>query len=152
MPKNVEETEGPQMTSQYGAYALHAGLARLHARRRIHTPTRPGTPHARTHAQACTHGPIYNTYCFSTVIMVSWTHLSVTSYVYCMSSSSYVLRQYFVLNPISPKRATCPANSHWHWFDHSNVNSLLKGRCKPKLKSRDKFQYRRKDIDSFTDL
>ena len=25
MPKNVMEHEGPEMTSQYGAYALHAG-------------------------------------------------------------------------------------------------------------------------------
>jgi hypothetical protein len=25
MSKNMEETEGPKMTSQYGAYALHAG-------------------------------------------------------------------------------------------------------------------------------
>jgi hypothetical protein len=40
------ETEGPQ-TSQYGEYALHAGLARLYARMRMHT--RPGTHmHART--------------------------------------------------------------------------------------------------------
>jgi hypothetical protein len=45
MSKNVVETEGPQMTSQYGAYALHAGLARLHARMRMHTPTRT---HAHT--------------------------------------------------------------------------------------------------------
>ena len=38
------------MTSQYGAYALHAGLARLHARIRMNTPTRPGTHiHARKH-------------------------------------------------------------------------------------------------------
>jgi hypothetical protein len=37
------------MTSQYGAYALRAGLARLHARMRMHTPTRLGTHmHART--------------------------------------------------------------------------------------------------------
>jgi hypothetical protein len=31
------EPEGPAMTSQYGAYALHAGQARLHARTRMHT-------------------------------------------------------------------------------------------------------------------
>jgi hypothetical protein len=37
MSKNVMETEGPQMTSEYGAYALHAGLARLHALMRMHT-------------------------------------------------------------------------------------------------------------------
>ena len=35
------------MTSEYGAYALHAGLARLHARTRMHTPASPGT---HTHA------------------------------------------------------------------------------------------------------
>ena len=42
------------MTSQYGAYALHAGLARLYARTRMQTPTRPGThmhTRARKHAQ-----------------------------------------------------------------------------------------------------
>jgi hypothetical protein len=38
------------MTSQYGAYALHAGLARLHARMRVHTTTLAGVLHARTHA------------------------------------------------------------------------------------------------------
>jgi hypothetical protein len=48
-PKNMAKTEKPHMTSQYGAYALHAGLARLHTLTRIHTPTRPGTNmHART--------------------------------------------------------------------------------------------------------
>jgi hypothetical protein len=31
MSKNVVGPEGPQMTSQYGAYALRAGLARLYA-------------------------------------------------------------------------------------------------------------------------
>jgi hypothetical protein len=47
------ETEGPQITSQYGAYALRAGLARLYARMRMHTPTRSGThkhPRTRKHA------------------------------------------------------------------------------------------------------
>jgi hypothetical protein len=48
------------MTSQYGAYALHAGLARLYARMRIHTPTRPGThthgrTDGRTRARVCAH-------------------------------------------------------------------------------------------------
>jgi hypothetical protein len=52
MPKNMVETKGLQMTSQYGAYALHAGLARLDARTRLHTPMRPSThTHARTHKQ-----------------------------------------------------------------------------------------------------
>ena len=41
------------MTSQHGAYALRAGLARLHAR--MHTPTRSGTHmQARTRKHAHT--------------------------------------------------------------------------------------------------
>jgi hypothetical protein len=55
MSKNVVETEGPQMTSQYGAYALRAGLERSHARMRMHTPARLGTHiHARTRKHAHT--------------------------------------------------------------------------------------------------
>jgi hypothetical protein len=50
MLKNVVETEGQQMTSQYGAYTLHAGKVRLHACMRMHTPTCPGT-----HTRASTH-------------------------------------------------------------------------------------------------
>ena len=65
IPKNVVETEGPQMTSQYGAYALRAGLARLYARMRMHTPTRSGT-----HVHARTRRPISITYCFSRATMI----------------------------------------------------------------------------------
>jgi hypothetical protein len=55
MSKNIVETEGPQMTSQYSAYALHAELARLYARMRMHTSTRSGTHmHARTRKHAHT--------------------------------------------------------------------------------------------------
>ena len=61
------ETEGTQMTSQYGAYAFHAGLARLPARTHKHTPTRPGT---YMHAHARTHRPISNIYFFSTATMI----------------------------------------------------------------------------------
>jgi hypothetical protein len=43
------------MTSQYGAYALRAGLASLYVLMRMHTPTRPGT---HMHARACTHRTI----------------------------------------------------------------------------------------------
>ena len=59
------ETEGPQMTSQYGANALHAGLERLHVPMRMHIPTRSGT---RTHAR--THRPISNIYRLSTTTMI----------------------------------------------------------------------------------
>jgi hypothetical protein len=40
------------MTSQYGAYALHVGLARLHALTRMRMTTRPGT---HTHVRTRTH-------------------------------------------------------------------------------------------------
>jgi hypothetical protein len=56
MPRNMVKTEGPQMTSQYGAYALRAALARLHAHAHA-----PGYLHARTHTHA--HRPISNTSC-----------------------------------------------------------------------------------------
>ena len=49
MSKNVVKTEGPQITSKYGEYALGTGLARLHARMRMQTPTRPNNHmHAQT--------------------------------------------------------------------------------------------------------
>ena len=41
VPKNMMEPERSQMTVQYGAWALHAGLVRLHARTHTHKPTRP---------------------------------------------------------------------------------------------------------------
>jgi hypothetical protein len=55
MSKNELETQGPQMTSQHGAYALRVGLAMLYARMRMHTPTRSGTHmHAQTRKHAHT--------------------------------------------------------------------------------------------------
>jgi hypothetical protein len=55
MSKNIVETERPQMTSQYGAYALRAGLAKLYELMRMHTPTRRSTHmHARTRKHAHT--------------------------------------------------------------------------------------------------
>jgi hypothetical protein len=39
MSKNTVETQGPQMTLQYGAYALRAGFARVYARMRTHART-----------------------------------------------------------------------------------------------------------------
>jgi hypothetical protein len=55
MSDNIVETEWPQMTSQYDAYALRAGLARLYARMRTHTHTCSGTHiHGGTHKHAHT--------------------------------------------------------------------------------------------------
>jgi hypothetical protein len=69
MSKNMVQTEMPQMTSQYGVYALHAGLAELYARMRVHTPSRLDT-HIHTRAHARTHKVISNTYCFSTATTI----------------------------------------------------------------------------------
>jgi hypothetical protein len=56
MAKNWVETEGPQMTSQYGVSALHAGLARLHTLMYMHIYLRACM---RTHT--FTHRPISKT-------------------------------------------------------------------------------------------
>jgi hypothetical protein len=72
------DTEGPQLTSQHGAYALHAGLAKLHAPTLILTATRPGN---HTHAQ--THKEYFLLFNGN---KNSRTRLSITSYVYCVFS------------------------------------------------------------------
>jgi hypothetical protein len=54
MSKSWMDTEGPQMTSQYGAYVLCAGLAGLLELMRMNTPTLPPThmhARARMHTQ-----------------------------------------------------------------------------------------------------
>ena len=52
MPKTIVETEGPQMTSQYGANAWRAAKARLYACMRAHAHAHAlGYSHARTHTQ-----------------------------------------------------------------------------------------------------
>jgi hypothetical protein len=48
--KNIVVTEGPQITSQYGAYAFRAVLARLYSRMYMHMPTRLSTHAMRKHA------------------------------------------------------------------------------------------------------
>ena len=70
------------MTSQHGAYALHAGLARLHAYMLMQTPTRPDT-----HMHARAHRPVSNTYCFSTAtifherfLMLRYTYIAPLCY------------------------------------------------------------------------
>jgi hypothetical protein len=78
------ETEGPQMTSQYGAYALRAGLERLYARMGMHTPTRPGTyMHARKRKHAHTDQNEYLLLFHGN--SNSRTRLSVTIHVHCLS-------------------------------------------------------------------
>ena len=76
------ETEGPQMTSQYGAFALHAGLARLQARICKNTPTRPGiqmNAHTRTHARTDQYLLLFHGN------NDSRTRVNVTLFVHCLS-------------------------------------------------------------------
>jgi hypothetical protein len=74
------------MTSQYGAYALYAGLVRLRALMRMHTLTRPGT-HMHAHA----HTNKYVTYCFSTATMIPEpASLLRYAYIACLVSLSLV--------------------------------------------------------------
>ena len=77
---------GAGMTSQYGAYALRAGLARLHELMRIHASWRTGT---HMHAQTDKY-----------IILITFhgnndsrTLLNVTLYVYCLVNFS--LHYYF---------------------------------------------------------
>jgi hypothetical protein len=76
MSKILMETEGRQMTSEYGAHASHAVKARLHACTRMHTPTRPGT---HTHSRI----PINNTYRFSKATII---RESASMLRYCLSA------------------------------------------------------------------
>ena len=80
MWKNWMETEGLRMTSQHGAYAFHAGLARAHTRPRTHM-------HARTH----THTPISNTRIafprqqqFANYF-IHIIYIYITLYIHCLS-------------------------------------------------------------------
>jgi len=65
MWKNTPEQDSPQMTTQYGASAMHAGYLRL-----------------QTHILI-----IRNIYWFSTATMVTLTHINVTLYLPCLSCS-----------------------------------------------------------------
>jgi hypothetical protein len=80
----------------------------------------PGYPHAR-HAQACTHRPVCNTYCFSTAKMVSWTRLNVTLYVR-VSCSLFVLYPYLFLCIDCPSFCLCVyCVTHTHTQTHTHT-------------------------------
>ena len=91
MSKNVVEPETTQMTKQYGAYALHAGEARLHVCTcpRSRTSTRT---HAHTHTQIC------NTSCFSAATMIR-ERASLLRYtcIACVVNSTKSDVRYFVI-------------------------------------------------------
>jgi hypothetical protein len=80
LSKQVVVPERPQMTIWRGVswWIIMATCAQAHSRARVPTP--PST-HTHTH----THREICNTYCLSTLKMVSRTHLNITLYVHCLS-------------------------------------------------------------------
>jgi hypothetical protein len=71
---------------QYGACALHAVLVRLYACKHTPAPLHPNSHTKNVHARTPKHTlKICNIYCCSTTTMVTWTRLSVTLYVHCLS-------------------------------------------------------------------
>jgi hypothetical protein len=76
MPKNLEEPERPQTT----IWRRVACWISKHI---------TAQPHTRDRAPTITHTyEKFNTYCFTTTTMVSWTRLIVTLYTHCLSCSS----------------------------------------------------------------
>ena len=130
MSKNVEP-EGPQIMSQYGANALHAGQARLHERMRAraHAHAR-GHPHehacVRTHAR--THIQVSVNYCCSMATVVSRMCFNVTLHVHW--SSCCLLFVCFSCVPmlavnwpygmsclhIKNKESDCYYYYYWNWY------------------------------------
>ena len=90
MSKNMVDTEGPQMTSQYGAYALNAGSARPYELMRMHTPTRPGT-HMHAHMRKHAHTDQYVTiiafpqqrWFRERSSMLRYTYIACIVFIYC---------------------------------------------------------------------
>ena len=80
MPKNVVELDGPQMTSQYGAYGLYMLDKEGYTHARV--CTRPRV-RAEALARARTHTHIYicYIYCFSTATVIR-ERASVLRYTY----------------------------------------------------------------------
>lgn len=69
------------MTSQFSAYSLDAGKAKLCAHTSMHTPTHPVTyPRKRAHARTHTETNMYS-FCFSTETMIPES-ASILRYTY----------------------------------------------------------------------
>ena len=99
---NVEKCCGARRRRWQNGSALHSGLVMLDARMHMPAPVRPhphartnlhanehararAHTHTRTHTHTHTHTKKNVRHCFCTATMVSWTRLSVTVYVHCLS-------------------------------------------------------------------
>ena len=91
MTKNVVEPERPQIIWRMrdACWITKVTQPQPHARTCAPTPTTLTSMHthvlARELTHTSTHREIRNTYCFSTATMVSWTRVTVTLYVHCVS-------------------------------------------------------------------
>ena len=114
MSKNTVEPAGPQMTLQYGVYALHAGQARLYARTRMYTPTHPSTrTHALSHTQTSMqylllfHGHNCHAnapWCYiirTLPVFSSLTLLRTTMYSCCIMTTFCCFSTHFTANTLS---------------------------------------------------
>ena len=104
------EPKRPQKTMWWIVSCCMSKAIRAQAHAHVRAPTPAGThAHGCTHprARANTRTQICNTYCFSTVTMVSWARHSDTLYVHCVPC--------FVFTTSCPERlsqvrhADCPA-------------------------------------------
>ena len=77
----IEAADGN--TAACECWISRATLAQAHASARAPTLQERTCTHSQTHTQ--THKGIYKTYCFFTETVISWTRLSVTLYIYCLS-------------------------------------------------------------------
>jgi hypothetical protein len=92
------------MTSQHGAYALRGGLARLYARIRMHTPTRPGTHmHARTRKHAHT-----DQFLIFIAFHDNYSFVKSPQYIACLDICGLSLRTHSAF----PGRYVCGYRSH----------------------------------------
>ena len=115
MSKTWVETERRQVTSQYGAHATHAGLARLHALTGMHTPTRVRA--TCTHAHSCTHRPKSNT-------RIAFPRQQW----FAIAPQSYVIRTLLLLSLVSLYGyRTCKVSMIWLFYILHNfyVNTFI---------------------------
>ena len=103
MSKNEVEPKRPQMAIRWrvACWISKATRAQAHAIARAPTFT-----YMRAHARTGLHTEICKNCCFSTATMVSWTHLSVTLYIHCLSCFIYEWQWIQLESPYRHKEVT----------------------------------------------
>ena len=104
------------MTSQYGSCALRAGLARLYASMRMHTPTRPRTHmHARSRKHAHTDQYVILIACPQQQWFRKRTLMLRYTYIACrvVCRMFHVVAYFFIFPTISPASLLRPFPAHF---------------------------------------